>query len=267
MSISRQIAYYEDKGFTRAQAEINVLINCAAALIFAQFPDTFVLIGGAALILLHESARLSTDLDLLARNVPLPSAQAVIDCIDRGLQPLGEVLALGPFQFTSASIADVDIKIAVTGNSGRQLFRLDLTRFGSAIESQIVAHRFEIGDGAPATIKAASRHLLLLQKAEAFLLRRGIKARDAYDIYILKQRGANLNANLSAHLSDSLRNNGIESEDIEARIEYINSRSFRSELSAILPERIYSPLARSNFVEIRAVIENLFAPWLAAERE
>lgn len=238
------------------------MLQHAAAAIFAEFPDTFVLIGGAALILLHDSVRLSSDLDLLARNVPLPPAQSVADCLERELESTGEALGLGPFRFNISTVAAVEAKIAVADKSGRQLFRLDLTRFGSAIESQIIEHPAGVDENSPVTIKAASIHLLLLQKAEALLLRRGVRARDAYDIYVLKQRGAELNANLEAHLSDALRNNEIDSDLIHERIEYIGSPRFRAELSAILPARAFSLLERTQFEDLRRAVRELFAPWL-----
>lgn len=66
MDIASRIAKYEEKGFTRERAEINVLMEAAAFSIFKDFPDAFVLFGGATLVLYHESVRHSADLDLLS---------------------------------------------------------------------------------------------------------------------------------------------------------------------------------------------------------
>jgi hypothetical protein len=65
MDIAGQIAKYEDRGFTRERAEVNVLMEVAVFAIFRDFPDAFVLFGGATLVLYHDSVRHSADLDLL----------------------------------------------------------------------------------------------------------------------------------------------------------------------------------------------------------
>lgn len=39
MDIARRIAKYEDRGFTRERAEINVLMEHAAFTIFKDFPE------------------------------------------------------------------------------------------------------------------------------------------------------------------------------------------------------------------------------------
>ena len=72
MNIARQLAKYAAKGFTGEQAQINVLMEAAAFAIFRNFPDAFVLFGGATLILYHDSVRHSADLDLLSRGSQLP---------------------------------------------------------------------------------------------------------------------------------------------------------------------------------------------------
>ena len=55
MDIAGRIAKYEDRGFTRERAEVNVLMEVAAFAIFRDFPDAFVLFGGATLVLYHDS--------------------------------------------------------------------------------------------------------------------------------------------------------------------------------------------------------------------
>jgi hypothetical protein len=74
MNIARQTAKYEAKGFSREKAEINALMENAIFAIFRDFPDAFLLFGGATLVLFHESVRHSADLDLLARGTSLPNA-------------------------------------------------------------------------------------------------------------------------------------------------------------------------------------------------
>lgn len=70
MDIARRIAKYEDRGFPRERAEINVLMEHAAFTIFKDFPEAFVLFGGASMVLYHDSVRHSAELDLLHRAVP-----------------------------------------------------------------------------------------------------------------------------------------------------------------------------------------------------
>jgi len=56
-----------------------------------------------------------------------------------------------------------------------------------------------------------------LQKAEAFLQRRIIKARDACDIFLLFEVGADLSSKLHAHLEDSLHAE-FDADTIKTRI-------------------------------------------------
>jgi predicted nucleotidyltransferase component of viral defense system len=199
MEIAKQVAKYEEKGFSRERAEINALMESAVFAIFKDFPDAFLLFGGATLVLFHESVRHSADLDLLARAERLPSHEEIIASLRRDLVPVAEVLQLGDLRFETDGAEDQEGRIFVATNSGRRLFRIDLTRFGSsAIESEIETHLVEGALGDSAAIKSASKELLLLQKAEAFLLRRKVKARDAYDICLLTRIGATLNSNLRA---------------------------------------------------------------------
>ena len=130
-------------------------------------------------MLFHESVRHSADLDLLARATHLPSREEIIDSLRRDLVPVAEILQLGDLRFETEGADDQEGRIFVATNPGRQLFRIDLTRLGSAIESEIETHPVEGKFGDSAVIKSASKELLLLQKAEAFLLRRKVKARDA----------------------------------------------------------------------------------------
>jgi hypothetical protein len=68
----RRTLKYEEKGFSREKAEINALMENSMFAIFRDFPDAFLLFGGATLGLFHESVRHSADLDLLARGTSLP---------------------------------------------------------------------------------------------------------------------------------------------------------------------------------------------------
>jgi hypothetical protein len=166
MNIARRTLKYEEKGFSREKVEINALMENSMFAIFRDFPDAFLLFGGATLGLFHESVRHSADLDLLARGTSLPT------------------------------------------------------------------------------------------KAEAFLLRRIVNARDAYEIHVLLQKGAVLSPNLSAHLEDAIHANEIDGAVLSERIALINLDLCSFELKPVLPPEIYAPLEESEFGKL------LFEEWL-----
>ena len=66
MNIAAQIALYRGKGFTEEHAEVIAFMRLAAGVLFRAFPESFLLFGGATLLLFHDSPRHSGDLDLLS---------------------------------------------------------------------------------------------------------------------------------------------------------------------------------------------------------
>src|SRR6266851_3320462 len=134
--------------------------------------------------------------------------------------------------------------------------RPDEVRFG--VESEIETHPIESQSGESVDIKSPTKELLLLQKAEAFLLRRIVKARDAYDIHVLLQKGAVLNPNLKAHLEDAMHANEIDGETVSERIALIDIDRCSLELKPILPPEIYTPLEESEFEKLRDAVKKLF---------
>jgi hypothetical protein len=110
---------------------------------------------------------------------------------------------------------------------------------GSVLESEVEEHAVEIDEENIATVKAASHDLLLLQKAECFLLRRIMKVRDAFDIYRLRQMGVVLNEQLENHLHDTLMNHEIEAEDISKRIAQVDEKRCPGELRSLLPPTVF----------------------------
>ncbi len=262
MNIANEIARYEAKGFTKAQAELQTLIKQAALTLFSDFPENFVLVGGATLILFFGSVRHSADLDLLSRTDKLPLAGDVIASLERGLAPVAEVLAFVPIGIETEAASEAEVRLSIITGSGQRLFRIDLNRYGSVIGSEIETHREEAVFGIQADLKAASKDLLLLQKAEAFLLRRFVKARDAFDIHLLNSVGAELKKNLREHLSDTLIENEIGPPLIHDRIEAMNAPRCRTELRPVLPATVYSSLEIGDFRQLREVLEALYAEWL-----
>ncbi len=98
MEIAELVAKYEGKGFSRERAEVNALMNAVFA-IFRDFPDAFLLFGGATLVLFHESVRHSAGLDLLALGASLPSREEIIACLKRDVDPVARILQLGELSF------------------------------------------------------------------------------------------------------------------------------------------------------------------------
>ncbi len=111
MNLASQVASYRDKGFTTEQAEIITLMRVAAGVLFQDFPDSFLLFGGAALLLFHQSLRHSGDLDLLARVDERPTAEAMQASLAAGLAPATEALNLGALQFEDVSRSELDMKL------------------------------------------------------------------------------------------------------------------------------------------------------------
>ena len=262
MDIARQIAKYEDKGFSRDRAEVNTLMEHAAVTIFKDFPDAFVLFGGATLVLYHDSVRHSADLDLLSRTAAFPTPEEISASLQRDLTPVGQIMELGELRFQLERSNSREGRIFVSTGADRRLFRIDLTRLGSAIESEIEDHPIEGESGLSAVIKSATKELLLLQKAEAFLMRRSVKARDAYDINLLNEIGAVLSPNLRAHLHDTILGNEIDSETISDRIDRVGVDLCRFELKPILPANIYSELEEAQFEPLRNALRYLYKEWL-----
>ena len=137
-----------------------------------------------------------------------------------------------------------------------------MSNLGSAIESEIENHPIVEEFGISAVIKSATKELLLLQKAEAFLLRRNVKARDAYDVHVVRKVGAALSANLQAHLQDTILANEIDAHTIQDRIERIDVNHCRLELKPILPADAYASLEAAQFEPLRTALRELYQSWL-----
>jgi Nucleotidyl transferase AbiEii toxin, Type IV TA system len=265
MNLQARIDRYRDRGFQPAEAEILVLIEEGAAALFRYFPNHFILFGGATLVLFYDSPRLSRDLDLLASRAQLPKPEEIQAAVRSSIQPIAETLGLGQLEFRK----DVDgpdfIKHWVLANQ-RPLFSIDLTRIGgSVLKNQIVQKAIA---GAPEKIvEIPSANYLLLQKCETFLGRRHVKARDAFDIHLLLDRGAELDKNLHAHLEDFVAMREIDQESIETRIQTINAKLCTVELRPVLPQAVFDQLGANEFDTIRRSLRAVFSNWLGEARQ
>jgi len=262
MTLQERLARYLDRKLQNDQAEILVLMEEAAIALFSALPDHFVLFGGATLVLFHESPRISKDLDLLARVDGLPTVQALIGALEARLQDVAGAFGLGPVVFEPETKGEHFVRLWIVGPAKQKLFTVDLTRLGgSVLVREIVKEQIE-EEGKTALIPAASRDYLLLQKGETFVSRRVVKARDAFDIRLLLQRGAKLDAVLKGHLEDALKWREVSREEINERIENVNQKLCRAELKPVLPEEVYAELEQDNFETLRAALRSVFADWL-----
>jgi hypothetical protein len=260
MNVKARIELYLKRGFQQAEAEILVLIEEAASGLFSAFPDRFILFGGATLVLFYDSPRLSRDLDLLATTNDLPLAPDVQKVVDASIQPLAEIFGLGKLDFRHQGNNQDFIKIWVQSNQ-RPLFSIDLTRIGGTVlKSQVVQHR--IAGDHQKTILVPSANYLLFQKCETFLDRRYVKARDAFDIDILLSKGAQLDDNLKTHLQDLIQMRELDAELIRSRIASVDPRLCTVELRAILPQELFTELAREDFKRLRQSLEIVFSSWI-----
>jgi hypothetical protein len=232
------------------------MMRIAAGVLFQAFPASFLLFGGATLLLFHDSVRHSADLDLLPRADKLPTSEDLRISLEAGLASAADALNLGPLQIEVSGD-----KILVKQRGNGLLFKVDITRFGSVIESEVEEHAVEIDEDNVAKVMAASRDFLLLQKAECFLLRKIMKARDAFDIYGLRQSGVALNEQLENHLEDTLMSHEIEATDIAARIVGVDEKRC-SELRPLLPSEVFELLAKEQFSPLRDALRDLYRRWL-----
>src|SRR5580700_4194062 len=170
MSLAEELELLRTRGFDLDRAQIVVLLREAAILMFQAFPDSFLLYGGANLILFHDSLRTSRDLDLLSQGAPLPKAEDTIRVLSEGLQELGKLLGLAPLKVNAEIAEPAYLKLEVASREDRRLFTVDLGGLGSVLKSGIEEHTMEaVSLNMTATIRSVSRDHLLLQKAEAFV--------------------------------------------------------------------------------------------------
>src|SRR5580692_4005408 len=104
MTIIERLKSFEDRGFRAETAAVLVLIEEAVHSLFTSFADTFVLFGGATLVLFYCSPRHSGDIDLLPNCDETPKAERIIDSISPALGEVAQALALAPLAISA--IAD-----------------------------------------------------------------------------------------------------------------------------------------------------------------
>ena len=262
MNIAERLAKYKERGFSWETAAVNVLLEEALQVLFSNFPDTFIFFGGASLVLFYGSPRHSGDLDLLARPETPPSADELKGVLEQPLRAAAEALGFEAPTIELARTTGEFLKLAVKAGT-QVLFTIDLTRISAVIRSELVYFPIPSDSTEHTTVPVASRNLQLLFKAEAFLMRPFLKARDAFDIKLLMNSDAALDNNLKAHLTDGPGAEKLEdTEFLAKRIDQVNSRSCKSELQPYLPKQIYEELERGDFESLREALRELFSEWL-----
>lgn len=202
MTLAERLKKFQDRGFRAETAAVLVLIEETLHSLFTTFPDTFVLVGGATLVLFYGSQRHSGDIDLL----------------------------------------------------------VDVSQTSAVMKTELIEQPILTDE---AIVRYPTRNLLLLHKAEAFLGRKNVKCRDAFDINMLRDSGAELNGNLKFHLQDGVVSDRLEDPDfIRQRIAAVTRKRCEAELQQYLPEEIYRQLAQNEFESLRESLRDLFAEWL-----
>jgi hypothetical protein len=260
MNWQTRIELYLRRGFQKVEAEILVFIEESASGLFSAFPDRFILVGGATLVLFYDSPRLSRDLDLLAKADETPPAVDVQKVVESSIQPIAEIFGLGKLDFRRQEDGKDFTKIWVESNQ-RPLFSIDLTRIGGTVpKSEIVQQR--IAGDHQKTVLAPSANYLLFQKCETFLDRRYPKARDPFDIDVLQTKGAQLDDDLNAHLEDFIQMKELDADLIRSRIARIDPKLCTVELRPILPQELFAELAKDDFNRLRRALEAVFSNWI-----
>ena len=161
-----------------------------------------------------------------------------------------------------SAIADSQylLKIKVESHDRRTLFTIDVSRASAVIKSELVEQPILTDE---AIVTYPTQNLLLLLKAEAFLGRKNVKCRDAFDIKVLRDSGAELEGNLKFHMEDGVISDRLEDPDfISERIAAVTSKRCAPELQEYLPEDVYRGLVESDFQPLRQSLRELFAEWL-----
>ncbi|MBS1853124.1 MAG: nucleotidyl transferase AbiEii/AbiGii toxin family protein [Acidobacteria bacterium] len=238
-----------------------VLIEETLHSLFTSFTDTFVLFGGATLVLFYGSQRHSADIDLLHNCEEPPQAHQIINAISPTLNEVAQALGLAPLTIATIVASDHLLKINVESKiQQRTLFTIDVSRTSALIKSELVTQTLLTND---AIVKYPTRNLLLLQKAEAFLGRKNVKCRDAFDIKLLKDSGAELDENLKFHLEDGAVSDQLGDPNfINQRIVEVTPNRCAAELQEYLPEEVYRQLAEAGFEPLRQALRDLFGEWL-----
>lgn len=137
MNIAERLAKYEERGFSRETAAVNVLLEEALQVLFSSLPDTFIFFGGASLALFYGSPRHSGDLDLLTRSETPPSTDDLKRVLTQPLRAAAETLGFAALTIEPARTAGEFLKLAVKAGT-QVLFTIDITKISAVIRNELV---------------------------------------------------------------------------------------------------------------------------------
>jgi len=180
------------EGFRAETAAVLVLIEEALHSLFSSFTDTLSFRWSDS-GLVYGSQRHSGDIDLFPNFDETPNAETMIGSISPALGEVAQLLGLAPLAITVIADSESLLKIKVESKDQRTLFTIDVSRSSAVIRNELVEQPILTDD---AVVRYPNRNLLLLHKAEAFLGRKNVERRDAFDIKVLKDSGAELDGNL-----------------------------------------------------------------------
>jgi hypothetical protein len=261
MDYSERLASYEERGFRSDAAAVNVLIEVTLQALFSHFPEQFVFIGGASLVLFYGSKRHSADLDLWLASAQAPRHEELLAVIQPSLTDAAQALRHSSVSIKTATPLGEVARFSVLSGENL-LFTIDLTRIGAVIKSEVTSFPLKGLDNS-VSIPVPTRNLSLLFKVEAFLTRKRLKARDAFDIKLLVDSGAKLTDTLKIHLEDGPAADRIEDPGyIAKRIQQVNASVCRPELESVLPQETYRELEARDFQSLRETLTRLFSEWL-----
>lgn len=214
-------------------------------------PSRFILLGGGALRLFHDSPRTSADLDLHAE--PRPGAaelRALAAALERGLVPLSLKVGSALDVRATADALEVLAKRKVE-------VRLEFTAFARPRKVEKLLLR----TGTPGfeVVVVPVLDELLFGKAVALLARRHPKGRDAFDVWYLLERGARLDAEA---FRDWLDWEELDAVRVAARRDEFTPRRLTADLDRFLPADLRRSLSETGYSPILAALAKLLEPFV-----
>lgn len=214
-------------------------------------PARFILLGGGALRLFHGSPRASADLDLHAQPPPTAAQlRGLAAALESGLKPLalktGSPLSVRP----AADALEVLSR-------GKVQVRLEFTAFARPRKVE----KLLVRTGTPGfeVVLVPVLDELLFAKAQALLARRHPKGRDAFDVWYLLDRGANLDADA---FRDWLVWEEIDAAAVAARRDEFTPRRLAADLDRYLPDGLRHSLSETGYVPLKAALVKLLEPFV-----
>lgn len=214
-------------------------------------PSRFILLGGGALRLFHGSPRASADLDLHVQ--PQPTAaqlRTLAAALEKGL---GSLALKTGFPLAVRPAADALEVFA----HGKVQVRLEFTSFARPRKVE----KLLVRTGTPGfeVVLVPVLDELLFAKTQALVARRHPKGRDAFDIWYLLDRGANLDAEA---FRDWLAWEEIDAAQVAARRDEFNPSRLAADLDRYLPDGLRRSLSETGYAPLKAALAKVLEPFV-----